>query len=86
MQTVAEAAGQTARFIKILEEYGKAPDVTRTRMYLETMERVFGSSNKIIIDNKSGQGVVPFEKSEVGGMGLHTAHLWRASSFPRSRL
>ena len=34
--------------------------MTRTRMYLETMERVLGSSNKIIIDNKSGQGVVPF--------------------------
>ena len=60
LQTVAEAAGQTARFLKILEEHRKAPDVTRTRMYLETMERVLGSSNKIIIDNKSGQGVVPF--------------------------
>jgi modulator of FtsH protease HflK len=39
-QTVAEAKGQTARFLQIYDEYRKAPDVTRQRMYLETMERV----------------------------------------------
>ena len=59
-QTVAEATGQTARFLKIYEEYKKAPEVTRTRMYLETMERVLGGSEKIIIDSKGGQGVVPY--------------------------
>ena len=52
-QTVAEATGQTARFLKILEEYKKAPDVTRTRLYLETMERVLGGANKIIIDSNA---------------------------------
>jgi len=56
-QTVAEATGQAARFVKILDEYTKAPDVTRKRLYLETMERVFGSADKIIIDSN---GVVPF--------------------------
>ena len=50
-QTVAEATGQTARFLKIYEEYKKAPDVTRERMYLETMERLFGGTDKIIIDS-----------------------------------
>jgi membrane protease subunit HflK len=60
LQTVAEATGQTARFLKVQEEYKKAPDVTRMRLYLETMERVLGSADKIIIDSKSGQGVVPF--------------------------
>ena len=59
-QTVAEATGQTSRFLKVLEEYKKAPDVTRRRMYLETMERVLGGTDKIIIDGKAGQGVVPF--------------------------
>jgi membrane protease subunit HflK len=59
-QTVAEATGQTARFLKIYEQYKKAPEVTRTRMYLETMERVLGGSEKIIIDTKHGQSVVPF--------------------------
>ena len=59
-QTVAEATGQTARFLKVYEEYKKAPEVTRKRMYLETMERVLGGTDKIIIDSKGGQGVVPF--------------------------
>ena len=59
-QSVAEATGQTARFLKVYEEYKKAPDVTRKRMYLETMERVLGGTDKIIVDSKGGQGVVPF--------------------------
>jgi membrane protease subunit HflK len=59
-QTVAEATGQTARFLKVYEEYKKAPEVTRKRMYLETMERVLGGTDKIILDSKAGRGVVPF--------------------------
>ena len=62
-QTVAEAFGQTARFTKIYDEYKKAPDVTRKRMYLETMERVMGGTDKIILDSgaQSGSGgVVPY--------------------------
>jgi len=59
-QTVAEANGQAARFLKIFDEYKKAPDVTRQRMYLETMERLFGGTEKIIIDSGAGQGVVPY--------------------------
>ena len=62
-QTVAEAIGQTSRFIRIHDEYKKAPEVTRRRMYLETMERLFGGTDKIILDSgtggSSGQGVVP---------------------------
>jgi modulator of FtsH protease HflK len=60
-QTVAEATGQTSRFIKIYEQYKKAPDVTRERMYLETMEKVLGGTDKIILDSgKDGPGVVPY--------------------------
>ena len=59
-QAVAEATGQTARFLKVYDEYKKAPEVTRKRMYLETMERVLGGADKIIIDTKSGQGVVQY--------------------------
>jgi modulator of FtsH protease HflK len=59
---IAEANGQASRFKQVYEEYRKAPDVTRERMYLETMERVFGGTDKIILDNKNGngQGVVPY--------------------------
>jgi modulator of FtsH protease HflK len=70
-QAVAEATGQTARFLQVYKEYKKAPEVTRRRMYLETMERVLGGTDKIILDNRSGQGVVPLislgRKKEVGG-------------------
>ena len=60
-QTVAEAIGQAARFDKIYEQYKKAPDVTRERMYLETMERVLGGSDKVIVDQgAAGTGVVPY--------------------------
>jgi membrane protease subunit HflK len=60
-QTVAEATGQTARFLKIYEEYKKAPDVTRERMYLETMERILGGTDKIILDSGGGgSSVVPY--------------------------
>jgi membrane protease subunit HflK len=55
-QTVAEATGQASRFSKVYEEYKKAPGVTRQRIYLETMERVFGGTDKIILDSGSGQG------------------------------
>ncbi len=59
-QTVAEATGQTSRFIKVYEEYAKAPEVTRQRMYLETMERLFAGTEKIIIDQNGAQGVLPY--------------------------
>jgi membrane protease subunit HflK len=60
-QTVQEAKGQTSRFTQIYDQYKKAPDVTRERMYLETMERVLGGADKIIIDSgKDGGGVVPY--------------------------
>ena len=58
-QTVAEARGQASRFSQVYEQYRNAPQVTRERMYLETMERVLGGSNKVIVD-QNGQGVVPF--------------------------
>jgi modulator of FtsH protease HflK len=60
-QTVAEAKGATARFIKVYDEYKKAPEVTRQRMYLETMERLFGGTDKVILDSGAGgSGVVPY--------------------------
>jgi membrane protease subunit HflK len=60
-QTVAEAKGRTERFLKVYEEYQKAPEVTRRRMYLETLERVLGGMDKIIIDEKANAGsVVPY--------------------------
>ena len=60
-QTIAEATGQAARFLKVYDEYKKAPEVTRQRIFLEMQERVLSGADKIIIDGKGGgQGVVPF--------------------------
>ncbi|MFD1883477.1 FtsH protease activity modulator HflK [Paracoccus pacificus] len=64
-QAVNGAEGEAARFNAIYDEYAKAPDVTRRRMYLETMEKVLGGVNKVILDGVpttggQGSGVVPY--------------------------
>lgn len=61
-QAVNTAAGEAARFNSIYEEYVKAPDVTRRRMYLETMEQVLADVQKIILGEgeNGGSGVVPY--------------------------
>ena len=60
-RVVADAEGQAARFLSILEQYKNAKDVTRERLYLETMEQILGQTNKVIIEQGAGgQGVVPY--------------------------
>ncbi len=59
-RVVKEAEGEAQRFISVYDQYVKAPDVTRKRLYLETMQDVLGKSKKVIIDEKDGQGVVPY--------------------------
>jgi membrane protease subunit HflK len=61
-QTVNDASGEAARFKAIQAEYARAPEITRQRLYLETMERVLGGIDKVIIDDSAGgaQGVVPY--------------------------
>ncbi|MEL6920708.1 MAG: FtsH protease activity modulator HflK [Pseudomonadota bacterium] len=61
-RVVQEAEGEAQRFISIYDQYRLAPDVTRQRLFLETMEDVLGRSNKILLEENSGggQGVVPY--------------------------
>lgn len=59
-RVVAEAKGEAERFNLILKEYKAAPRVTRQRMYLETIEQVYGPADKIILDETGGSGVVPY--------------------------
>ena len=60
-RVVNEAQGEASRFSAVLEEYKKAPDVTRKRLYLETLEEVLGRVDKVIIDESGGSsGVVPY--------------------------
>ncbi|MGC6534079.1 MAG: FtsH protease activity modulator HflK [Parvibaculales bacterium] len=58
-QTVAEADGEATRFAAIYDEYRSARGVTRQRIFLETLEKVLGRTNKVIIE-QDGQGVVPY--------------------------
>lgn len=57
-QVIADATGEASRFEQILVEYQRAPQVTRERMYLETMERVLNKNDKLILDSDSG--AVPY--------------------------
>lgn len=59
-QAVNGAQGEAARFNSVYDEYIKAPDVTRRRMYLETMEKVLSGVDKVLIGSEAGQGVVPY--------------------------
>ncbi|GAB5445197.1 FtsH protease activity modulator HflK [Gymnodinialimonas sp.] len=60
-RVVNEALGEASRFLAVLEEYEVAPEVTRRRLYLETLERVLGDTDLVIIDSETGgSGVVPY--------------------------
>ncbi len=61
-RVVNEAEGEASRFSAVLAEYEKAPEVTRKRLYLETMESVLGGVDIILLDESDGggQGVVPY--------------------------
>jgi modulator of FtsH protease HflK len=60
LQSVLDAKGQTARFGLVYEQYKKAPDVTRQRIYLETMEKVLTGMSKTLLDTKAGSAPVPY--------------------------
>ncbi len=60
-RVVQEAEGEAARFISVYNQYAKSPEVTRKRLYFETMEQVLGGSQKVIVEpGASGNGVVPY--------------------------
>ncbi len=62
-RVVQEAEGEAQRFISVYNEYEKAPEVTRKRLFLETMEGVLRDSNKVIMESggpNGGTGVVPY--------------------------
>tara|TARA_Y200000002_G_scaffold299864_1_gene254829 strand:+ start:1181 stop:2335 length:1155 start_codon:yes stop_codon:yes gene_type:complete len=71
-KVVNEASGEASRFLSIYGEYVKSKDVTRKRLYLDTMERMLGKVDKVILDKSAGgdQGVVPYlplNQLKVGG-------------------
>ena len=68
-QVIAVSEGEAERFRQVYEEYRKAPEVTRRRIYLETIEEIYGGADKVILDGgQNGSGAVPYLPLEaVGG-------------------
>src|SRR5690606_4228072 len=75
-RVVANAEGEAARFGQVLKEYAKAPAVTRERMYLDTMQQIFTSTTKVMVDARENGNLLflPLDKlmqmssSEIAGM------------------
>lgn len=59
-RVVQEAEGEAQRFTSVYDAYVKAPDVTRERIYLETLEKILQDSNKVIVEPGTGPGVLPY--------------------------
>jgi len=59
-QNIAIARGQADRFVNVYESYRAAPDVTRQRMYLETMANILGQTDKVVIEGNNNAGVLPY--------------------------
>lgn len=66
-QRINRALGDVVKFTKVYEEYLKAPDVTRRRMYLETMNEVLPKMDQVILVEPKNKGLLPF--IDVGGQG-----------------
>jgi modulator of FtsH protease HflK len=63
-RVVAQAEGDASRFKQVYAEYAKAPEVTRNRMYLETMQQVFSNTSKVLVDSKGNGNMLylPLDK------------------------
>jgi membrane protease subunit HflK len=61
---VENATGNASRFSQVVNEYAKAPGVTRDRMYLDTMQQIFSNTSKVMVDAKSGSNMLylPLDK------------------------
>ncbi len=74
-RVIARAEGDASRFDQLRTEYEKAPNVTRKRLYLETMEHVFDNTSKIMVDSKSGNNLLylPLDKLNSGSVSQSTS-------------
>lgn len=77
-RVVAGAEGETARFLALLNEYEKAPQVTRERLYLETMEQVLGETNKVLLDVKEGNSLMYLPLDQLMKQGVEQGQSQRS--------
>ncbi|MEX2497839.1 MAG: protease modulator HflK, partial [Wenzhouxiangellaceae bacterium] len=66
---IAQADGEADRFVAVYEEYAKAPEVTRQRLYLEELESLYSSTPKVLLDAKSSNNLLylPLDRLGAGG-------------------
>ncbi len=84
-RVIAQADGDSQRFRSIYTEYAKAPQVTRDRMYLDTMQQIYSNTTKILVDSRAGNNLLylPLDKiMQMGGNSNETAVLPAANPAP----
>ena len=80
-RVVAQAEGETARFLKVLAEYRKAPDITRERLYIESMESVLSNSSKVLLDLDNSNNLMFLPLDQLMRSGRSERSSPSASSF-----
>ena len=85
---IATAEGEAVRFSRLYSEYAKAPEVTRQRLYLETMQQVYANTSKVLVDSKGGGNLLylPLDKlmQQAGGVAPPAADITERPSAPAS--
>jgi membrane protease subunit HflK len=71
-KAIAEASGEAKKFDSVLTEYRKAPEVTRKRMYIETMSQVYGGVNKVIVDENAAKNIIPYLPPQTLGKAMES--------------
>ena len=80
-KVVAEAQGEAQRFEKLLAEYSKAPEVTRERLYLDSIERVYRNSSKVLVDVEGGNNMLYLPLDRIGrGAGAASPEAGQAAA------
>lgn len=82
---VAQAQGDAQRFKSVLAEYQKAPQVTRDRMYLDTMQQIYSNVTKVMVDSKQGSNLLylPLDKiMQMSGQGADAAAVTAPTAVP----
>ncbi len=82
-QSQLKAQGEVARFEKLLPEYIASPQVTRERLYLETMEQVYGSTSKVLVDVKNGNNIMYLPLDKMMNQSESAASATQTSTEPR---
>jgi len=87
-RVVAEATGESQRFTALLAEYQKAPGVTRQRLYLETVEEVYGNTNKVLLDAEDNNNLtyLPLDKIVQQQSSLRQSPTMQSGSMPSATL